>query len=301
MTPAKLDTDAGGRDGQSAAGAIAIIAGSGPMPKRVADAAQRAGRRVFVVGIVGIADQTIEAFPHAWLKWGEVGRLFKLIDAHDVTEIVMIGAIDKRPNLSEVRFDLGAVSSLPEILSLVIGGDDKVLTGVVKFAEKRGLKIVGAHEVAPELVAPVGPLGRRAPQQGEVRDIALAVDAVLTLGRLDIGQAAVAVDRRVIAVEGAEGTDAMLERVAELHNSGRVRWRGRAGVLAKCPKPQQDLRVDMPAIGVRTVEKVAAAGLAGIAVEAGRVLVGDRMATANAADAAGIFIVGVDPAVQAEP
>ncbi len=299
MAPTNVDTDADIRDGQAAA--VAIIAGSGPMPARVAEAAERAGRPVIVFGIAGVADPAIERFPHAWLKWGQVGRLFKLIEAHNATELVMIGAIDKRPDFREISLDFGAVGSLPEILSLIVGGDDKVLSGIVKFTEKRGLKVVGAHQIAPELVAPIGPLGQRAPQAGETRDIALAVDAVATLGRLDIGQAAVSVDGRVIAVEGAEGTDAMLDRVAGLRSAGRVRWRGRAGVLAKCPKPQQDLRVDMPAIGVRTVEKVAAAGLAGIAVEAGRVLVGDRAATVAAADAAGIFIVGVDPAVQAEP
>ena len=296
MTPARARTGAAtGRQGK-ASDALAIIAGSGPMPMKVARAAQARGRPFVVFGISGLADRAIESVPHIWMKWGEVGRLFHLFKVYGISELVMIGAIDQRPDLRQLRFDLGAVRSIPEILSIVIGGDDKVLSGLVKFAERRGVKVVGAHQIAPDLVAPAGPLGRLAPRREERRNIALGIDAAKALGRLDIGQAAVAVDRRVIAVEGAEGTDAMLDRVRQLRQSGRVRWRGRAGVLVKCPKPQQDLRVDMPAIGIRTVENVVAAGLAGIAVEKSHVLVGDRRETARAADEAGIFIVGVDPA-----
>ena len=123
-------------------------------------------------------------------------------------------------------------------------------------------------------------------------DARTAMDAARAIGELDIGQAAVAVNGLVVAVEAAEGTDAMLERVGELHSKGRVKWSGRAGVLAKCSKPQQDLRVDMPTIGPRTVMGVAKAGLAGIVVEAGRVMIAERAETVKAADESGTFILG---------
>ncbi|HOV03903.1 MAG TPA: UDP-2,3-diacylglucosamine diphosphatase LpxI [Kaistiaceae bacterium] len=272
---------------------LAIIAGGGQVPVIVAEAARRVGRPPFVFGIVGEADRSIEAFPHAWLKWGEIGRLFDLIARHGAREAVLVGGITRRPDFTSIRLDFGAIRSLPEILSIVIGGDDTVLTGTVRFFEARGIGIVGAHEIAPELVAGHGPIGRIAPGRKNEADIAAAMEAARTIGRLDVGQAAIAVGGRAVALEGVEGTDGLVSRTAALHTSGRLNWKGRAGVLAKCAKPQQDLRVDMPAIGVRTVEAVAAADLAGIVVETGRVMIVDRPAVIKAADAAGIFVTGI--------
>jgi DUF1009 family protein len=123
-------------------------------------------------------------------------------------------------------------------------------------------------------------------------DARLALDAAAAIGALDIGQGAVAINGRVVALEAAEGTDAMLERVGQLRQSGRLRWQGRAGVFAKRAKPQQDIRVDMPVIGPATLEGVERAGLAGIVVEAGRVIIAERTATIALAERAGVFIAG---------
>lgn len=268
---------------------LGIIAGGGGVPVIVARAAEAAGRPVALFGLVGEADLDIESFHHHWIRWGEIGRLFDLLARERVGEVVICGAVN-RPDFSAIRVDLGAVLSLPKILSLMVGGDDTVLKNVVRFLEDRGYRVIGAHQVAPELVGGSGSLGRFKPNDDAEADIAKGIEASLALGRLDIGQAVVAISGRVVAVEGIEGTDELLQRVADLRKRGRLKAAHRSGVLVKAAKPQQDLRVDLPTMGPRTVEMAVAAGLAGIAVEAGRVMIVDRPATIAAADAARLFL-----------
>ncbi|ODN71155.1 LpxI family protein [Methylobrevis pamukkalensis] len=270
---------------------LGIVAGGGLLPLSVAAGATAAGRQVVIFGIDGEVDPGYRGFPHHSVRWGEIGRLFDLIRREGVEEIVIAGSVS-RPDFSSIRLDFGAIVNLPRILAMMIGGDDTVLQRVVRFFEDRGLRVVGAQDVAPDLVASVGTLGRHAPQRRHDGDIACAFEAVDLLGRLDIGQAAVAVGGRVVGVEGVEGTDMLIARIAELRRIGRLRWKDRDGVLVKAAKVQQDMRVDMPTIGPATVAAAAAAGLAGIAVEAGRVLVLDRRATIAAADETGIYLVG---------
>lgn len=271
---------------------LTIIAGGGSVPVHVARAAARAGRPVRVVGLVGEADATIEEFPHDWLKWGEIGRLESILAAHGTKDIVLVGAIRSRPDYQAIKVDFGALRILPEVVKLLAGGDSDLLSGVVQMLARRGYRVLGAHEVAEDLVAGLGPLGRRAPDKAAKRDIARAMAAARAIGLIDAGQAAVAINGRVVALEAAEGTDGMLKRVADLRAAGRLKWSGRTGVLAKCAKPQQDLRVDMPTIGPRTLEAVAKIGLAGIAVEAGRVMIVDRTEVVGRADAEGVFVTG---------
>ncbi|MEX1060717.1 MAG: UDP-2,3-diacylglucosamine diphosphatase LpxI, partial [Methyloceanibacter sp.] len=154
-----------------------------------------------------------------------------------------------------------------------------------------GYRVHGAGDVAPELLAGAGRLGNKTPSTEDRADIAIAFRVVSALGRFDVGQAAVVVKGHVLAVEAAEGTDAMLVRCAELRELGRTR-RSRAGVLVKAPKPGQEERVDLPTIGPETVGKAAAAGLAGIAVAARQVLMAERAATIEAANQHGLFLVG---------
>jgi DUF1009 family protein len=272
---------------------LAIIAGSGEIPLYVARAAADAGRDVLIIGIEGEADKRIETFKHRWLNWGQVGNLEKTISGHGAREVVMIGGIHARPDFKSLKLEFSTIMIAKELLSIVAGGDNSILNGTIGFMERRGFRVVGAHEVAPDLVALPGTFGGTTADAKQRAEADHALKAARTIGALDAGQAAVVVAGRVVALEGAEGTDAMLQRVAELRRSGRIKAPPGAGVLAKCPKPQQDLRVDMPAVGVRTVEGVIAAGLAGIAVEAGTVMIFDRPATVARADAAGIFLLGV--------
>jgi len=153
---------------------------------------------------------------------------------------------------------------------------------------------VGAQEVAPEILMPQGAGGTMLPSQDDHRDIARALALLEATGPFDIGQAAVVAGNQVLAVEAAEGTDAMLARIAELREGGRIPTPAGVGVLVKAPKPAQDRRLDLPAIGPRTVEEVARAGLAGIAVVAGGTIIAEPVAVASAADAAGVFVFGVN-------
>ncbi|HEV3242050.1 MAG TPA: UDP-2,3-diacylglucosamine diphosphatase LpxI [Methyloceanibacter sp.] len=272
-------------------GPLAIIAGGGTLPCALADAAMAKGRAVHILGIRGEAEEKIERYPYTWLKWGEVGKLFATLDDQGCRDLVIIGAVT-RPDLANVRFDFGAIRNLPFLLSLGVGGDDHVLSSVVRFLEAKGYRVHGAGDVAPELLAAEGPLGAKTPTQDDRDDIEMGFRVVSALGRLDVGQAAVVVKGHVLAVEAAEGTDAMLARCAELRKERGGRRRGPAGVLVKAPKPGQEERVDLPTIGPETVGRAARAGLAGIAVSAGRVLIADRAAVMGAADKHGLFLFG---------
>ena len=281
---------------------LAILAAGGNVPFQVASAAAAAGRKVLVIGLEGEADDRLRAFPFTSIKWGQFGRVEGLVSAHGARDVVLIGSISKRPDFRNIGVELGTLRLLPRILKAMIGGDDQVLGNVIAYLEECGFHVIGAHEVAPELVATAGQLAGPRAAQAMLDDARVAMEAARSIGERDIGQAAVAVNGLVVAVEAAEGTDAMLERVKDLHAMGRVKWSGRAGVLAKRSKPRQDLRVDMPTIGPRTVTAVVKAGLAGIVIEAGRVMIAERAETIDAAEASGTFILGAaDGEVRPKP
>jgi lipid-A-disaccharide synthase len=269
---------------------IGILAGGGRLPLMIAESVARRGGRVHIVGIDGEADPAIARFPHTWVNWGEIGRMVATLRSEGGRELVIAGGV-RRPDLWKVRPDLGFLRSLPQLFALLAGGDDSVLSRVVRFFEANGLVVRGAHEVAPDLLAAAGRAGLASLSPQSRRDAGIGFAVRAALGPLDAGQAVAVADGRVLAIEGAEGTDAMLGRVAAL----RTLAPGAApsGVLAKGPKPGQELRVDMPAIGPRTVELAIAAGLAGAAVEAGGVLLLDREQAVGAADAGGFAIEGL--------
>ncbi len=271
-------------------GPLGIIAGQGPLPRVLAELASAHGIPLHIVAIRGEADENIEHFPHTWIKWGEIGKLFAALEGSGCTDIVIIGGVN-RPDFENVRVDFGAIKTLPFLLSLAKGGDDHVLSRVVGFFEDKGYRVHGAGDVAPELLAQEGKLSAKAPSADDMADIQAAFNVVRALGRLDVGQGAVVARGRVLAVEAAEGTDAVLERCAELRKLGRTRG-ARSGVLAKAPKPGQEERVDMPTIGPKTVRLAAAAGLAGIAMAAGHVLMAERAATIEAANENKLFLFG---------
>lgn len=273
------------------AGPLGIIAGQGPLPGVLAELAAAHGVPVHIVAIRGEAHDEIERFPHTWIKWGEIGKLFAALENNGCGDLVIIGGVN-RPDFGNVRLDIGAIKTLPFLLSLAKGGDDHVLSRVVRFFEEKGYRVHGAGDVAPELLAEEGKLSAKAPSADDAVDIAAAFSVVRALGRLDVGQAAVVAKGRVLAVEAAEGTDAMLERCAELRKVGRMRGARSSGVLVKAPKPGQEERVDMPTIGPQTVRLAAAAGLGGIAMAAGHVLMAERAATIDAANKNKLFLVG---------
>lgn len=265
-------------------GRLGIIAGAGELPKRIAAHANATGRQVFVLGLRGFADPALIAdYTGAEAAMGEIGKGIQLLKNAGCEEIVFAGAITK-PDLSALKFDLRGATLIPQLAAAAGKGDDAMLRVVLNAFERAGFKVIGADDVLGSLLAPVGALGARVPKDEDWADIRLASVAALELGSKDIGQGAIARGGVVIAREAQDGTDAMLGRLAAASSSN--------GVLVKLPKPQQERRIDLPTIGVRTVEGIARAGLAGIAVEAGAALVVDQEQVAMAADRLGVFVYG---------
>jgi hypothetical protein len=272
-------------------GPLAIVCGGGGLPLRVADAVAARGRGVFMLAIRGAASEEIERFPHAWIKLGEARLPLRLLEERGCREVCIIGHVP-RPRLTELRVDRVSLRVAARLARLWIGGDDQLLSGIARIMEGDfGLKIVGAHEVVPEILAPLGPLTRRRPNAAELADIDKGFALLGALGPHDVGQAVVVAEGRVLAIEAAEGTDAMIDRVASLHRQGC--FTDGVAVLVKGPKPTQDRRLDLPTIGPRTVAGAARAGLAGIAVAAGATILTEIDAVVAAADQANLFVVGV--------
>jgi DUF1009 family protein len=272
--------------------ALGIIAGGGELPRAIAESAREAGREVFVLALQGSSDEWVENFMHEWVALGETGKAFKALRSGGVGDVLLAGRVE-RPKFSEIKLDAKSVMLAPRVMAAALKGDDALLRSLVDLFEREGFNVVGAAEAAPNLIAREGPLGRLRPSPENDRDIALAFKVVRTLGELDVGQAAVVCTGLTLAVEAAEGTDAMIARVANLPEHIRGTSTRRRGVLAKAPKPVQDRKTDLPVIGVQTIRNVAAVGLAGIAVEAGGALIVDKRAVGEEADRLGLFVVGV--------
>ena len=273
-------------------GPLALICGGGTLPLAVADSAAKRGRELVLFPIYGHAEPAMVArYPHYWLRIGQFGAFTRLARAAGCREVVWIGALI-RPTLWSLRPDLLAIKSLPKIIRAYRGGDNHLLTGVSALFEEQGFHLVGAHEVAPEILVPEGALGRIDASERDREDIAFGFAYLQASGAFDIGQAAVVAGKRILAVEAAEGTDQMLARVAELRADKRIGIPAGVGVLVKALKPAQDQRFDLPSIGPRTVAGVARAGLAGIAVVADKTIIADAESVVREADRAGIFVVG---------
>src|SRR5271169_5963877 len=270
---------------------VAIICGGGSFPGAVAEAVARRGRRPVMLAFRGWADpKIVERYPHHWIAIGQLGRILRLAHAERCRDVVFIGTL-LRPPLREIRLDWQTIRLMPRIVRSFRGGDNQLLTEMAGVAADAGLRVVGVDEVAPEIMVPEGMLGHYQPSERDRADIARALELIAALGPFDVGQAAVVADNNVLAVEAAEGTDNLLLRIADLRRQGRVVTPPGVGVLVKAPKPGQDRRFDLPAIGRQTVENVARAGLAGLAVAAGGTIIAEVPDVIATADRAKIFLV----------
>ncbi len=274
-------------------GPLALVCGAGSLPLAVADFVAARGRKVLLFPMRGIAKPDDYAQRQAtWVHLGQFGKVERTARAAGCSEMVWIGSL-VRPAIWQVRFDWAIIKLIPAIAAAFYGGDDYLLSSIAKLVEARGFRVLGAHDVAPEILVPQGTLGALAPNERDRGDIALGLDYLYATGMFDVGQAVVVANKRVLAVEAAEGTDQMLRRVAEMRANGRVRTPSGTGVLVKAPKRAQDRRFDLPSIGPQTVDGVLRAGLAGIAVAAGQTIVAEPGRFAQAADHAKIFVVGM--------
>jgi DUF1009 family protein len=276
-------------DVQPERGVLGIIAGGGPMPLRVATAARAAGRAVFLVGLEGFAQPAaLAGWPQAMARIGAAGRILELLRAQGVREVVLIGTV-KRPGFFDLRPDAEGARLLARVGRAAFAGDDGLLRAVVTVLGEMGFTVLGAHEVLREALAPLGLLTQAAPDAQAMADIARGVAVARKLGEADVGQGCVVQQGLVLAVEAIEGTDAMLARCAALRRDGP------GGVLVKIAKPGQERRADLPTLGAQTVRGAIAAGLRGVAFEAGGAMLAERAEAVALADAAGVFLLGFDP------
>jgi DUF1009 family protein len=270
---------------------LGVIAGGGELPIVLAEHLAATKRPYFIARISPNADAALDSHPGATHGLGQMGGRMDAMRNAGCDAVVLIGQV-QRPDLKTLQLDDVALSMLPAILAAMPQGDDALLRAVLNEHEKAGFSVVGADQVMHDLLATPGAWGAVAPNDQQRRDISKAAKVAAASGAFDIGQGVVVCDGLVLAVEAQEGTDAMLRRVGELPTTIRGTPQARRGVLVKRPKPIQERRIDLPTIGVRTIEGAAAAGLAGIAVEARGALAVRRDDIVAAANRAGIFVYG---------
>jgi DUF1009 family protein len=272
---------------------VGLIAAGGVMPFAVAESLIARGLDPVLFALKGACDPVrVERFRHHWISVGQLGRAIKLFRSENCRDLVFIGTL-VRPALSEIRLDWGTLRVIGRVWAAFRGGDDHLLSGIGRILEQDGFRMVGIRDVAPDLLMPEGCITRAAPDQSAAADIARGRDVLHALSPFDIGQAAIVIDGHVVGVEDIEGTDGLLARVAHLRAEGRIRAKAARGVLVKAPKSTQDLRFDLPTIGPRTIEGAGKARLAGVAIVAGNTIVVEPQTMIEAADAAGLFVIGL--------
>lgn len=267
---------------------LGIVAGGGALPGSLIEACRKEGRPFFVLALKGHADPALlpKDIPMKWMRMGAVGFGFAEMKRQGVRDIVLIGNV-RRPSLMELRPDLRGLKFFAKA-GIKALGDDGLLRAVIKEIEADGFKIVGADTLVPSLLAGNGVFGKVHPNKEDMEDIQKGIKTVQILGAADVGQAVIVQQGIVLSVEAIEGTAALIKR------TGALKRAGGGGVLVKMAKPKQERRVDLPTIGVQTVKDVHEAGLKGIAVEAGAVLMADAEKCIKSADELGIFIIGIE-------
>jgi DUF1009 family protein len=273
------------------AGPVAILAGSGELPRLIAERLAGNGREHRILAFRGFADRALRGRADAVVDLLDVKSAMACLDRWRPAAVTLAGGLH-RPTPSAAIGAFSAVRNRDEIARLIARGDDNLLRGVINLLEEKGHTLLGVLDLAPELLGEAGPYGALLPDEADLASIELGRKLLAEISSYDIGQAAIVRGERVVAIEGPEGTDRMIARAAGLER-GWFRRPPRSGVLVKGPKRGQDLRVDLPAIGPRTIVSAARAGLSGIAVIAGLTLVIERAETVRLADKHGLFLIGI--------
>ena len=267
---------------------LGIVAGGGDIPLLLAEACQKQNIEPFVVVLEGQADVADYAeYEHISAKLGAAGSIIKALKDEDISDLVMIGRV-RRPSLKELKPDLKTAEFFATE-GLKVLGDDGLLRGVRRFLEKEGFTLHGAQSFMPELLMPEGVLGKHKPSKDQTSDIERGVALLKTLGDQDVGQAAVVQNGYILGIEGAEGTDELIKRC------GPLQRKGTGAVLVKLCKPAQDQDIDLPTIGLQTIENLIEAGFSGIAAHAGQSFIYDRQGVQDRANQGKLFVVGIDP------
>lgn len=271
--------------------AIGLIAGGGQFPLLFAQAAKARGRRVVAIAHVNETSSELETLADRvyWVKLGQLGKIIASFRRESVSETVFAGTITKTRIFHDILPDFKGLTLWSKIDRRQ---DDAILRAVASTLEEEGIRVLASTCYLDHLFFPQGLLTKKKPSSDQMDDIRFGWKVAREVGRLDIGQCVVVRDRSVLAVEAIEGTDAAIRRGGELAGSGAV--------VVKLKKPDQDFRFDLPATGVKTIETLAAVKGAVLAVEAGQSLIFDRETMVEAANRAGIVVVGVSEDEQGE-
>ena len=273
---------------------IAIIAGSGAFPFEIAHALKQRGEPPFILCLRGFAgrDEVLHDCAHEFVDMLDPQRILSTLRHNKIERVILAGGVS-RPGPMALLSIYSFFRNRDELRRIVSGGDDRILRGVIRLIEENGFSVIGVDKAAPEVLAPLGLIGSISPPISAEADIELALKFLRALSPFDVGQGVVVAGGRILAVEGPEGTDAMLERVKTIQKNRRVILEDRSAILVKAPKEGQDHRVDLPAIGPRTIRNAKAAGLCGIALAAREVVIVGRPQTIKEADRLGLFIKGI--------
>ncbi|MEG8099057.1 LpxI family protein [Candidatus Liberibacter brunswickensis] len=273
---------------------LLIIAGSGMLPYYVAKAARLKNDEPVIASILNECSFDWKGFECQELPLGDFCVLRSILLQYNIGRIVVAGAISIRPSVRDLCFSIKDSFRISKMIwQLVSGGDASLLNSIINFLESYGVSVIGAHEIIPDLLAEKGSLGICVPSKDSRRDIFVAMKSAEALSELEIGQSAISIGGRVVALEGVEGTDYMLQRIVDCRDNGKI-IPGMSGVLVKMCKSQQDMRADLPSIGEKTVQNVIRAGLSGIALEAGKSLILEKELVKKHSDEKGIFVIGID-------
>ena len=277
---------------------LGLIAGNGRFPFLLLDAARAQGLRVVVAAMKEETDAEMDARAASddgisvhWMSLGELSRLIEMFQREGVTRAVMAGQVKHKQIFSSIRPDWRLAKLL---LNLRTRNTDMLLGAVAKVLEDEGIALISSTSFLEPMLAAEGVLTRRAPSNVERADIVYGLNVARGIAGFDLGQTVVIAAGACVAVEAMEGTDATIARAGDLFRTleDEPSTLARRLTVVKVAKPRQDVRFDVPVVGVPTIAAMTAAGATCLSVEAGRTLLFDRQAMVAAADAAGIAIVG---------
>jgi DUF1009 family protein len=267
---------------------LGIVAGSGELPRVLIQACQDMGRPYYVLALEDTVEDETAALAgdyYSVIRFGAIGKAFDILRKNNVSELVMAGRVT-RPRIASLRPDMKGAKLLARIGAQLMSGDNELLSSIIQFLEEEGFTVAGAEDIVRDLLTPEGMIGSIYPDKRAQADIESGARIARSIGALDIGQSIIIQSGLVLGIEAIEGTDGLIRRCTDL----KVEEKG--GVLVKVKKPQQEKRVDLPTIGVETIERLAECGFAGVAVEAGASLILNRREVARRADALGVFVIG---------
>ncbi len=267
---------------------LAIIAGKGDLPKMIIKKCEEQGREFFVILIENEKSNVdFLKYPHTTIGFGEISKILGILKDNKISELVFAGGVTK-PSMAAVKVDGKGAILLSRIVGNKFFGDNNLLSTIIHFFEKEGFKVVGADQIIDDLVAKKGVLGSVKPTSEMQKDIDIGREALNVMSELDIGQAIVVQQKQIVGVEAIEGTDNLIKRCHNLQFE-----QGSKMVLVKMKKQNQNTKIDLPALGVQTIENLGKSNFAGVAVQANYCLIINQKEVIKKADELGLFVIGI--------